>query len=136
MRRTLCLLAALLALLPLGSLEPRGYDGAVAQSDGLEGTWEAVDSLGQVLTYRDGRFTISWLGNSKSGAYATDLRRNPRHLDETPDPDGEGPRVWRMIYETDGDTLRVAYQSVGPNGERPAGFTDSGIRIITWKRVK
>ena len=136
MPRSLLLLAALLVLPLLASDAPKENGGAAAQSDGLEGTWEAVDSMGQMLTYRHGRFTISLNGDAKAGTYITDLRRTPRRLDEIPDPDAEGPRTWRMIYETQGDTLRVAYQSVGPNGERPNGFSDGGSRMMTWKRVK
>src|SRR6516225_4767461 len=86
MPRSLLLLAALLVLPLLASDAPKENGGAAAQSDGLEGTWEAVDSMGQMLTYRHGRFTISLNGDAKAGTYITDLRRTPRRLDEIPDP--------------------------------------------------
>jgi uncharacterized protein (TIGR03067 family) len=146
MRRTVWLLAALLALPSLGSDAPREYDGA-ANADELEGTWAFVmggipgainvdvPGLPTVQTFRRGKWEYRQGGEVVSeGVYATDTSRNPATLDEITKGGGQAVSESRMIYRIDDDTLRTA-QRVG-EGRRPKRFDEGRIYIAIWKRVK
>jgi uncharacterized protein (TIGR03067 family) len=140
MRRLPPLLAALLVLPLLGSDSPKGYDSGRTEIDELEGVWRAVDTsfppcLDQELTLRRGKYRITLDGRAYTGTYKTDRTRSPRHYDERSDePDAV---TWEMIYEADGQHFRMAYPRHGPGtGPRPQSFSDGGVIVITWKRVK
>jgi uncharacterized protein (TIGR03067 family) len=144
MRQIVCLLAALLVLPSLGSDSPKEYDGAT-ESDGIEGTWQAVsveNSGGRYptpaewrMTFRAGKFTWTGGGLHPQGSYKVDAGKQPAWVDMTYQPKGDP--TWNNIYRIDGDTLKIAW-TLG-NGERPQSFDIDGDRrrsVSTFKRVK
>jgi uncharacterized protein (TIGR03067 family) len=146
MRRTVCLLAAVLLALPSrGSDAPRGYDGA-AEIDGIEGTWEltgiqvranVIGSSGLVTTYRGGTFTShSAGGGTVSGIYHLDPARKPSYLDTRPSSGAARGKNLKFIYEVKGDTLRLAYPSDPDDFRRPQAFGGEEVTVLVYKRVK
>jgi uncharacterized protein (TIGR03067 family) len=145
MRRSACLLAALLVLPSLGSDSPKEYDGATARNE-LEGTWERVSATpaggkavialpGEcVETFRHGRWVYRHKGRIVSeGVYRTDSSRQPAHLDESTTAENEAGITRRFIYRLEGDTLRTAF--VPGSREYPKSFDETGAWVATWKRV-
>jgi uncharacterized protein (TIGR03067 family) len=147
MRRTVCLLAALLALPSLGSDAPKGYDG-VTEFVGIEGTWRRVavhvhgheiPFQAEVRTYRQGR--ITWAdGGGIVWTYTTDNSHITACLDEGGKDLAGKPQTRLCIYEVRGDTLRIGWRRCG---DRPENFDDPlivfdspGLVIDTYKRVK
>src|SRR5437868_2823048 len=110
MRRIVCLLVGVLLVVPsLGSDSPKDYDGTTEQDD-LQGTWQLVGaSLRCVMTNRGGTFSCEYSSGEKvGGSYRIDPAHSPPRLDWTPANGGyRGKRAF-MIYQIDGDTLRVA----------------------------
>ncbi len=146
MRRTVCLLAVVLLVVPsLGSDSPNGYDDATERNS-IEGTWERV-STGQVggkaviglpgecvETFRDGRWVCRFKGRLGSeGVYMADSTRRPCALDEATTAENEAGLTRRFIYRLDGDTLRTAFMQ--GSRERPKSFDETGAWVATWKRV-
>jgi uncharacterized protein (TIGR03067 family) len=140
MRRTVCLLAALLVLPSLGSDSPKEYDGAT-EEDELRGEWRVViiedetrildnGALG-VRTFRSGKWTYSNGQVSVAGAYTADARYKPPRLDMVGRGANEGLRSL-CIYRIDGDTLRLAFPRSGT--DRPTTFTGDVV-LVTLKRV-
>ena len=85
-----------------------------------------------VFTFRDGYF-LRTVGSSRHrGTYKVSLGRKPAHLDEY--YRSEKGTVWHNIYQVEGDTLKIAYLSMGGWDGRPESFSDSDIFIITYKR--
>jgi uncharacterized protein (TIGR03067 family) len=145
MRRTVCLLAALLVLPSLGSDSPKEYDGATARNE-LEGTWERVSAapVGEkavislpgecVETFRDGRWVYRHKGRVISeGVYTADSTRRPCAFDESTTAEHEAGITRRFIYRLEGDTLRIAF--VPGSREYPKNFDQTGAWGATWKRV-
>jgi len=148
MRRFVCLLAGVLVVVPsLGSDSPREYDGAT-EMDGIEGTWRFVSAerIGgdviwagpPILTFRGGRYVGLRDGRTvERGAYGVDNRQTPRHFDRFPESGPNRGLTLRYIYRVDGDTLKIAEtSSPGLNVERPTGFTQNDVTILTWQRVR
>jgi uncharacterized protein (TIGR03067 family) len=143
MRRTVCLLAVLLVLSLLGSDSPKEYDGAT-EMNGIEGTWRRVkvEYEGQpvkgfphsLLTFRNGRWEASDVEIPAAGKHTTNLRRTPAHLDELVEDGRERNKVWLLIFQVDGDTLRIAFRADGRG--RPESFNEAGVYTVVWKRVK
>ena len=138
MRRTVCLLAALLLVLPsLASDSPKEYDGATVKKDDLEGTWRLVAvkydgkfMVSDHLEYVFHRGTITFKvrgAETWQGSYRTDPTRKPSDLDMY---------STKWIYQIDGDALWMAYVPFKFRDTRPTGFDDNGISIQTFKRVK
>jgi len=113
--------------------------------DKLKGTWTivAMDEGGQkaaadrikdwALTFEGDKVTFKQGTRTKMGTFKMDAAAKPATLDITPSDPNDRPM--RMIVETEGDDLKIA----GPlqeGGQRPKGFDDKGIRIITLKREK
>jgi uncharacterized protein (TIGR03067 family) len=144
-RRTDCLLAGVLLVVPaLGSDAPKGYDGA-AEIDGIEGTWQAVsvENTGGTfltppewrMTFRAGKFTWTGGGIHPQGSYKVDAGKKPAWLDMTYLP--EGDPTLKNIFRIDGDILKIAW-TLG-DGERPQRFDIHGDRrqsVSTFKRVR
>jgi uncharacterized protein (TIGR03067 family) len=146
MRRTLCLLAALLALPLLGSDAPKEYDGAT-QPDELEGTWRLTEfafedrkqalDFQSVLTLRGRTYRRDDSdGDTFRGSYRTDLSHQPSHIDWMPSKGHFAGRTLKFIYQLDGDTLREAGFPDEDYARRPRGFKDNGVEVWTYKRVK
>ena len=146
MRRTVCLLAVVLLVVPsLGSDAPRGYDGEAVWDDELQGTWQwdefngrkVETNLREVLTFRSGTYTSSYSdGDTFRGSYRLDPTRKPPHLDEVPSNGPYRGQTVKYIYQLDRDTLRIAFMAAEDDMRRPQGFNDKGVYVETYKRVK
>jgi uncharacterized protein (TIGR03067 family) len=136
-----CLLAVFVAGLVIAADEKPKADDA---KDKLKGTWTivAMERDGQKapeeavrdqsLTFDGDKVTFKLRGDSKTGTFKLDATQKPPHLDITPD-DG-GKKTMKMIYQLDGDTLKL-YGAKNEEGERPKSF-DAAAMIITLKRDK
>src|SRR5262249_53534181 len=128
----------------LGSVEPKGYDGA-AEADDIQGTWasesygrgrDAGEWAGWTLTFFRGgyEFRMMRLEYRESGTYRAGLHRGAHHLDLTPATQNESFIPAKNLYQVSGDTLRLAW---APKGDRrPAAFDEEGAVVVTFKRVK
>jgi len=146
MRRTICWLAAmLLCVVALGSDSPKEYDDKTVAVD-LEGAWrltefefkgaKATPSVHGVLTYRGGIFSLKYGGvESVGGSYRIDSTQKPPHLDWIPSAGELKGKTLKLIYQIDGDTLRLGFMSGGA-WSRPQGFNGEGVAFETYKRVK
>jgi uncharacterized protein (TIGR03067 family) len=144
--RRLCLpLAALLVLPLLGSDAPRGYDGAT-EADDIQGTWEftryeyggraaRAPHFRDVTTYRGGTFTTArGDGDTIRGSYRLDPASKPSRLVKCPVVGPQQGRATQLIYEVNGDTLRVA-ELFDADGH-PQGFKDRGVVVLVYTRAK
>ena len=140
MRRTMLLLSALVVLALLGSDSRKEYDDRTVYL-GIEGTWRLTEigtkdwrinaPVQRVETFRDETCTFKWDdGDTWRGNYRIDSTHKPLHFDLIP----IGGRSLMYIYQIDGDTLRMAH--FANLQERPQGFSDEGVSIETYKRVK
>src|SRR5579872_446904 len=136
MRRTVCLLAALLVLPALGSDSPKEYDDRT-EGPGIDGEWviiggtrngRPVEPSASVLECRHGEFT--WRGTYFGGHYAFDLYQQPAHLDWT-----EGRATLKCIFRVEGNTFWMAYFT-HENGERPSSFGGKGVEALVFKRIR
>jgi uncharacterized protein (TIGR03067 family) len=143
MRRTICLLAALLAVSSLGSDAPKEYDGIAAWDDGLQGSWQLIlsetsdwslTSDGLVTTYRNGTRSIAYPDGICDCAYRADVASRPTQLDIIQMEGEEQGGTRQSIYRVEGRTLWVAEYQKKPG--RPQSFEDAGLIIRTYKRVK
>jgi uncharacterized protein (TIGR03067 family) len=135
--RRLPLLAAVLALLLLGSDSPKEYDDR-AQDSGLEGEWvllrlEVNGKLvpewpSHVTTYRGGRMQAG----EAEGTYTVDDLVRPARLTERIAVTGE---TFPSIYQIAGKTLRVAF--LKSLTDYPTGFSDKRELVIeVYRRVQ
>jgi uncharacterized protein (TIGR03067 family) len=133
MHRTICLLAALLALPSLGSDSPREYDDRT-EMVGLEGTWRMEGNPTNVVTYRCGTWTITTPTLSWRGTYRIDSSRRPRYMERFYANGIYQGKTFRYIYQLDGDVLKLA--TIPDNSPYPQTFNDPGLRTYTFKRVR
>ncbi len=102
--------------------------------DGKDAPADAVKDL--VLTFDGDKMTFSQRADTKKPAtYKLDASQKPAHLDLMPSDGPEKDMVMKMIYQIDGDTLKLAGPAK-PDGDRPKGFDDKGIMLMTLKREK
>jgi hypothetical protein len=138
MRRLLLAFALLSVLGVLGSDSSREYDDQIAM-EGIEGTWRPVERNANrnvrqklpaswPLTFRNGTI-IRDLGNEVyvRGTYSVDQTCYPHRM------------TWanlNMIWEVNGNTLRIAYRLDLP-GLYPQGFDpDEDVVVNVYKRVR
>ncbi len=145
MRRTVCLLAALLVLPSLGSDSPKDYDDAI-QFDIIEGTWMSVGATvdgaeviiqKSVTTFRRGFMKADYGdGDPIHGRYRVDATLTPWRLGVTP---ASGPlrgQTVQGIFRVEGDTLKIAIDPQKENRRRPNGFDNKGLLVVTYQRVR
>ena len=145
MRRLLLPFAALLALSLLASDSPRD-DDATTVAVTLDGEWQLVSQeiQGKTTTnpqdgmiFRKGEFTWTGPGFNPKGDYKVDAARTPAWVDMTATNMPQGSYVLVGIYLTDGDLLKMAWNS--DTAERPRGFEsspDTRVLVYTFKRVR
>lgn len=150
-RRVLLVLGMCAALVRpvVGSDSPKEYGDATAQGDRLEGSWLLVgyETGGEVLQMPEGLVMTfdggkaAWWPDTGGGpnrvmaTYRTDAATRPARLDRFDTGGFHKGKTWKMIYQIDGDTLRIAYKLSGV--ERPRGFRDGNdLHIEIYKRVK
>jgi len=140
MRRTVCLLAAVLLVLPsLGSDAPKEDEGAAVRDD-LQGTWQVVgrENDGNDIGPEDSQLTFlpseryQWDSEKRPGTYRIDASREPAHLDLTR-IGRYGPVTQKCIFWRNGDTLRIACRT--KEGERPKDFREHKLLVYTYRLV-
>ena len=148
MRRTICLLAVVLLVVPsLGLDAPREYDGAAEPIDDIRGAWEltaqeiggemAVPVGRYVVTYRAGAFFKNYANHATSqGSYRLDRAGKPARLDWCLSDEESRGLIVKFIYEVKEDTLRVAYLARKSRYRHPEGFNEEGVIVEHYKRVK
>jgi uncharacterized protein (TIGR03067 family) len=146
MRRLICLLAGVLfCVVALGSDSPKEYDDRT-EAVAIEGDWrltefefkgaKATPSVHGVLTYRGGIFSLKYGGiESLGGTYRIDATQKPPHIDWIPASGELKGKALLLIYQIDGDTLRLGFMTGGA-WSRPQGFNGDGVAFETYKRVK
>jgi uncharacterized protein (TIGR03067 family) len=112
----------------------------------LKGTWaivamevggkKAPEELikGQTITFDADKMTHKEKDRTEPATYKIDATQKPGHLDMTPTEGPDKGKTVKMIFQLDGDTLKIAGK-MKPE-ERPAGFDDKDAMIITLKREK
>ena len=110
----------------------------------LEGTWylksatrdgKPVDDMkdGQVVIAGD-RFTIKPKeGKGQEFTFKVDSSKKPKVLDMALVENVPNASPGLVIYELDGDNLKMA---IGPPDKRPTAFNDKGQALITLVRKK
>jgi uncharacterized protein (TIGR03067 family) len=143
MRRTTCLLVALLLLPSLGSDSPQDYDGATAKADDLVGEWQVtaitdnglhVIFIKTVVAFHGGRYTKTDGKREESGTYKVAAVRSSAELDMTPSNGRDQGRTFLHIYRIEGDVLKLARRTKGQG--RPDSFEEKAVLLITYKRIK
>jgi uncharacterized protein (TIGR03067 family) len=137
------LFGALVVLLPLAA-QPAQTD-----KERIQGNWEfeslefegkpvkpeeLPEALRKIkLTFKGERVSNSATGD---GFFALDERVKPKTIDLTAAKEGKF-KVLPMLYELDGDKLRLCYPIDPDQKDRPKSFTSAnGQVILTLKRVK
>ena len=111
-------------------------DAALGVPEKLDGDWQMVSIEaggaklpaqqvnGFSLAFKAGRFTSYMGGEKKTGTYTTDPTKKPKTMDIVPADGPDKGKTWSLIYELNGNTLRICAGEVGK--ERPAGFDTKG----------
>jgi uncharacterized protein (TIGR03067 family) len=114
--------------------------------DKLKGTWTIVSMevggkkapeeliKGQTITFDADKMTHKEKDRTDPATYKIDAAQKPGHLDMTPTEGPDKGKTVKMIFEIDGETLRIAGK-MKPE-ERPASFDDKDAMVITLKREK
>ena len=135
-----CLLGVLMIGLLLAADDKKPDDA----KDKLKGAWTVVsmerdgkkapeeDFKGMGLVFDGDKITFKHGDDTKMGTYKIDASQKPAHFDLTPS-DG-GNKTMKMIYQVDGDTLKIGGDK-REDGDRPKSFEAAGM-IITLKREK
>jgi len=89
---------------------------------------------GQTITFDADKMTHKEKDRTEPATYKIDATQKPAHLDMSPLEGPEKGKTVKMIFQLDGDTLKLAGK-MKPE-ERPAGFDDKDAMIITLKREK
>jgi uncharacterized protein (TIGR03067 family) len=143
-RQTRCAAAAALTLVLAAAAAGQGGD-AKADRDRLQGSWElqgttlngkpAPTAPGPVVLTIAGDKITTRAGDkvTREGTFTLDTSKKPRQLVARAKK-GDKEEVDYLIYEFDGDTLRLALTL--PGKEAPAGFGGENVMVATFKRAK
>ena len=112
----------------------------------LKGTWTVVSIeaagkkvpeefvKGQTITFDADKMTHKEKDKTEPATYKIDAGQKPAHLDMTPTEGPDKGQTVKMIFQLDGDTLKIAGK-MEPT-ERPKGFDDKDVVVMTLKRQK
>jgi uncharacterized protein (TIGR03067 family) len=137
---------ALLGVLVLGLAIAADEKKPDDVKDKLKGTWTIVAMevggmkapeeflKGQTITFEGDKMTHKEKDKIEPATYKIDASKKPGHLDMTLLEGADKGKTVKMIFQLDGDTLKIAGK-MKPE-DRPAGFDDKDIMIITMKREK
>jgi len=142
--------AKILTMLAIGLfLGADGKDDAKNDQKKLQGKWmltSAVmngaeipkDQVKGELVFKDDKYSYATgEGESGGGAFKLDTSKKPKAMDAVPsDGPAKGETV-EVIYELDGNNLKVCMAS--PGAKRPKEFKadgDSNLWLFTYKRAK
>lgn len=121
-----------------------------AEAKKLEGAWEveAFEVMGKKIDAPKGKGGSIVFAKElkvimkdpnkpdKPGRFKIDAGKNPKHLDVIESKDGKDGEVMQVIYEVDGDQLRMGFSADGPKGKRPSEFKGDKVVIMHLKRQK
>jgi uncharacterized protein (TIGR03067 family) len=114
--------------------------------DKLKGTWEVVSMevggkkapdeafKGQTLTFEADKVISKGKDKPDPATYTIDATKKPAELDIVPTEGPQKGKTVKMIFQLDGDTLKIAGK-MEPT-ERPKGFDDKDVVVMTLKRQK
>jgi len=114
--------------------------------DKLKGTWTVVSMevggkkapdevvKGQTLTFEADKVTHKEKDKAEPATYKLDASKKPAELDVMPTEGPEKGKTMKMIFQLDGDTLKLAVK-MNPE-ERPKSFDDKDAMVMTLKRDK
>jgi uncharacterized protein (TIGR03067 family) len=127
----------------------KGDDKTAAETKILEGTWdiEAFEVMGKKIPAPQGKGgSIVFAKNmkvimkdpkgNKDGTYKLDVSKTPKTLDLIETKDGKPGEVLPVIYEIDGDKMKMGFSGEGPKGKRPTSFEGEKVAILYLKRQK
>jgi uncharacterized protein (TIGR03067 family) len=123
-----------------------GVAGRCDDADALQGKW--LPSEGEragkpfpaqniTLEIKDGKYTVMAGGVSDKGTIKINASAKPKEMDITGTDGPNKGKTFKVIYELDGDTLKICYDLSG-NG-RPTEFkTKEGSKdlLVIYKREK
>jgi uncharacterized protein (TIGR03067 family) len=123
-------------------------DKTTAEAKKLQGTWEieALEIMGKkidapkgkggsIVFSKDMKVTMKDPGKEdKPGTYKIDASKDPKHLDLIELKDGKEGKVTQLIYEVEGDKLKMGFSAEGPKGKRPTSFKGDKVAIMHLKR--
>lgn len=114
----------------------------------LNGTWlvTATEANGEqvgkeeiagiTVKIANGKFTLNRSGTEDTGTFTVDATKSPKQMNIRPETgEGAGANV-PAIYECNGDSLRICYETE-PGADRPRSFSTSsgsGQLSVTYKR--
>ncbi len=122
-------------------------DALGGEQQKLEGNWRMVgielDGVKQPaeqvrgfsLRFKGGRFDSNMGGQRQTGTYTIDPSKKPKAMDIVPADGPDKGQTRPLIYELDGDTLRICGSEVGKG--RPAGFPAKdakGLMLMVLRR--
>jgi uncharacterized protein (TIGR03067 family) len=123
-------------------------DDPKAESDRLQGTWvlvsaeedgqevprEAIEAGSSRITFKGSDYIDSSRASGdeviQRGTFRLDASRRPKELDLVPDRGA----AFHMIYNLDGDTLKIATSLDGK--ARPKDFKSTNTAVCIYKRAK
>jgi uncharacterized protein (TIGR03067 family) len=97
-----------------------------------------TDGDASVTFTRDGKVTIKHKGETLEGTFkvvAAGDGKAFKGIDTTANPDGKGNQEIHVIFQIDGDTLKIA-KATGNKRERPTTFDPTKATVETYKRQK
>jgi uncharacterized protein (TIGR03067 family) len=99
-------------------------DGKKAPEDDFKGHYVTFDDKGN-STYFNGKET-------HKGTFKVDTSKKPAELDITPTDGPEKDKPMKMIFQLDGDNLKIAHGK----DKRPTAFDGKEGGVLTLKRAK
>jgi uncharacterized protein (TIGR03067 family) len=114
----------------------------------LKGTWNVEKAVlnggdmteafkSAVLMMEEGKYTVTFLGNSDKGTLKLDLAAKPKRISISGTEGPNKDKTYEGIYEIDGDTLKVCYALEGK--DPPKAFeSKEGTQtlFVVYKREK
>lgn len=89
---------------------------------------------GSILFDKGGKLVLRDPGKpDRIGKYKIDAGNVPKQIDLTGFKDS---KAMVGIYELDGEKLKMALSTDGPQGKRPSEFKGDNVLIVHWKRQK
>jgi uncharacterized protein (TIGR03067 family) len=137
---------ALLGVFVIGLLLAADEKKADDPKDKLKGTWTVVsmeidgkkapeaDVKGQTLTFEGDKCLHKGKDKTEKAGCKIDATKKPAEMDITPEDGPDKGKVMKMIFQLDGDNLKIA--GTEPGKDRPKSFDDKGIMVIVLKREK
>jgi uncharacterized protein (TIGR03067 family) len=141
------MLSSIGALLTLVLAAPP-QDSVHSEQEKLAGDWRlvSVEANGEKLpdqqvnefslTFKGDKFTSYRGGEKRTGSYTIDPTKKPKTMEIVPADGPDKGKTWSLIYDLEGNTLRICGREVGK--ERPTGFNtkdQKGIILMVLRHL-